>query len=58
MKKSKRDIYFDKINEFKARLEKLDNDILQKRLTNSPMLFKEAAIAIRQILKERGVPDK
>jgi hypothetical protein len=53
MKKNKRDIYFDKINEFKTRFEKLDTDVLKKRLSNGS-LIKEAAIAIRQILEERN----
>ena len=53
MKKNKRDIYFDKINEYKTRFEKLDTDSLKKRL-NTGSLIKEAAIAIRQIIEERN----
>ena len=58
MKKSKHDIYFNKINEYKTRFGKLDSHILIERLKNSPMLVKEAAIAIQQVLKERGILDK
>jgi len=51
-RKSKHAKYFDRIKEIKERLNRLPSDVLQKRLTY-PALYKEAAIAIRQVLEER-----
>jgi hypothetical protein len=53
MVKNKRDSYFGKISEYKTRFEKLETEVLKKRLNNGS-LIKEAAIAIQQLLEERG----
>ena len=52
MIKNKRDTYFDKINEYKIRFEKLETEDLKQRLNNGA-LIKEAAIAIRKLIEER-----
>jgi hypothetical protein len=48
----KRQRHFDRIAEFKERFRALPTTTLQRRL-NAGMLVKEAAIALRELLKER-----
>jgi hypothetical protein len=49
---SKRQHYFDRIAEFKHRFANLPTEKLKERITTGS-LYKEAAIAIREILQER-----
>ena len=53
MKKSKQERDRDKVNEFKFRFIKENSETLKWRL-NTYVTIKEAAIAIREILEERG----
>jgi hypothetical protein len=50
---SKRAQYFEKVKKYKERFAELTSAELQTRLAVGP-LFKEASVAIREILKERG----
>jgi hypothetical protein len=50
---NKRQQYFERIAEFKHRFVNLPTEQLKKRITTGS-LYKEAAIAIREILEERG----
>ena len=50
----KRDQRFQKILEYKRRFSKLPNERLILLLSGPP-LIKEAAIAAREVLEERGV---
>ena len=52
----KREHYFAAIAEYKARFASLPTEKLQARLA-SGVLYKEAAIAIREILEERAAID-
>jgi len=51
--RSKHERYFDNIREFRERFIDESSDVLQKRLADGA-LFKEAAVAIREILEERS----
>jgi hypothetical protein len=51
--RTKRAQYFEKVREYKQRFTDLPSDLLRKRLALGS-LFKEAAIAIREILEERS----
>ncbi len=50
---SKRDRDLNRIEEFKGRFRHLNSEKIRKRLT-SGTLVKEAAIALKEVLKERG----
>jgi hypothetical protein len=54
---SKQERHFEKIQEFKQRFSKLTTESLSLRLNNH-QLVKEAAIAAREILKERGIANE
>jgi hypothetical protein len=49
----KHETYFEKVKEFRERFIDESSDVLQKRLADGT-LFKEAAVAIREILEERS----
>jgi hypothetical protein len=51
--RTKRAQYFEKVREYKQRFTDLPSDLLRKRLAQGS-LFKEAAVAIREILEERS----
>ena len=51
--KSKRAQYFARVEKYKERLSDESSDVLRKRLAHGA-LFKEAAVAIREILEERS----
>jgi hypothetical protein len=53
---SKRDQHFAKVQEYKERFSKQSSEALALRLS-SHRLIKEAAIAAREVLEERGVSD-
>lgn len=53
----KRDKYFEKISEYKARFEKLPTEKIREMLSHGK-LIKEAAIAYREILDERELLEK
>jgi hypothetical protein len=53
--KSKRAQYFEKVKKYKERFAELPSAELRTRLAVGS-LFKEASVAIREILKERGEP--
>jgi len=44
--------YFEKIADYKERFRKLTTEAIQLRLTE-PTLYKEARIALREVLEER-----
>ncbi len=50
---NKKEKYFQKINEHKEKFRELSSDKIRKRL-NMGNLYKEAAIAYRELLEERG----
>ncbi|MEH1940550.1 MAG: hypothetical protein V7L01_10080 [Nostoc sp.] len=51
---SKQEQYFRKILEYKERFRKLPTEKLRRRLQNSGgFLYKEAAIALRELVEER-----
>jgi hypothetical protein len=50
---SKRRRYFDKVAEYKERFRRESSARLRRRL-NTGSLYKEAAIAMREVLEERG----
>jgi len=49
----KRDRYFQRIEEYKERFQELPTEIIRKRLSFGN-LYKEASIAYREVLEERG----
>ena len=50
----KRDHYFQKIVEYKERVRSLSTEAIRRRLSNAgDVLYPEARIALRQLLKER-----
>lgn len=49
---SKRDKHFEKVQEYKDRFRLMSLESLRER-ANSPSLFKEAAIALRELIAER-----
>jgi hypothetical protein len=51
--KTKRAQYFDRVREYKDRFADLSSDLLRTRLAQGS-LYKEAAVAIREILEERA----
>ena len=54
--KSKRVQYFEKVKKYKERFAELPSAELRTRLSIGS-LFKEASVAIREILKERDEPN-
>ena len=53
---SKRDKHFEKVQEYKDRFRQMSLESLRER-ANSPSLFKEAAIALRELIAERESAD-
>ncbi|WP_426079296.1 hypothetical protein [Janthinobacterium sp. PSPC3-1] len=49
---SKRDKHFEKVREYKDRFHPMSLEFLREKL-NSPSLYKEAAIALRELIAER-----
>ena len=49
----KREKYFEKVAEFKARFAELTNDQLERKLAVGS-LVKEASVAVRELLRERA----
>jgi hypothetical protein len=45
--------YFELVAEYKERFRKLPSDTIRSRLASGP-LIKEAAVACREVLEERG----
>jgi hypothetical protein len=54
--RSKRAKYFERVKEYKERFTHLPSDVLRSRLAYGS-LYKEAAVAIREILEERAKGD-
>ena len=52
---NKRERYFQKISEFKQRFRRLSSETIRYRI-GTGSLVKEAEIAYREILEERGEP--
>ncbi len=51
---NKKEHYFAKVGEYKARFRKLADEEIRQRLDNhGENLFKEARVALREILEER-----
>lgn len=55
---SKREHHFGKVREYKERFTKLSTEQLVLRLNGPHRLIKEAGIAAREVLMERGVPEE
>ncbi|MEO6807765.1 MAG: hypothetical protein ABI353_01450 [Isosphaeraceae bacterium] len=50
----KRERHFEKVAEYKQRFRRLSTDTIRYRITNfDATLYKEAAIALRELLEER-----
>lgn len=50
---TKQSRYFEQIAEYRERFRRLPSDTIRSRLAGGP-LIKEAAIAYREVLEERG----
>ncbi len=51
----KRERHFERVTEYKERFRRLSTELIRYRLTNfGTALYKEAAIALRELLEERG----
>jgi hypothetical protein len=50
---TKQSRYFEQVSEYKERFRKLPSETIRSRLAGGPVI-KEAAIAYREVLEERG----